>query len=103
MVATGPPARLRGLVHQQASRALPLRVAGNPNPYPYPYPNPNQVVLAPYLLGATEAAREIYSSWAGDLSSAQGDRFAEASRQEDARRTTTFFFAGNLLLADKVG
>ena len=57
-------------------------------------------MLAPYLLGATEAAREIYSSW-GDLSSA--NRFAEASRQEDARRTTTFFFAGNLLLADKVG
>ena len=64
--------------------------------------SPQPVVLAPYLLGATEAAREIYSSW-GDLSSARGDRFAEASRQEDARRTTTFFFAGNLLLADKVG
>ena len=42
--------------------------------------SPQPVVLAPYLLGATEAAREIYSSWAGDLSSARGDRFAEASQ-----------------------
>jgi hypothetical protein len=63
-------------------------------------------VLAPYLLGATDAAREIYSSWARDLSSA-GDlsstrSFAKASRREDARRSTSFFFAGNLLLADKV-
>ena len=64
---------------------------------------PQPVVLAPYLLGATDAAREIYPSWARDLSSSSPERFAEASGREDARRTTTFFFAGNLLLADKVG
>jgi len=56
-------------------------------------------VLAPYLAGATETAREIYSSWAADRDLAAGDRswagdrdLAEASRQEDARRTRTFFF-----------
>jgi hypothetical protein len=38
------------------------------------------------LAGATEAARQIYSSWAGDR------ELAEASRQEDARRTRNFFF-----------
>ena len=56
-------------------------------------------MLAPYLAGATEAARQIYSSWAGDRELAAGDRgwagdreLAEASRQEDARRTRNFFF-----------
>ena len=56
-------------------------------------------MLAPYLAGATETAREIYSSWAGDRDLAAGDRswagdrdLAEASRQEDARRTRTSFF-----------
>jgi len=56
------------------------------------------VVQAPYLVGATEVAKEIFSSWGSTAAS-----FAEACRKEEAARTNTLFFAGNLLLADKVG
>ena len=61
-------------------------------------PTSRHVVQAPNLLGATEVAREIYSSWGSTPQS-----FAEACGKEEAARTNTLFFAGNLNLADKVG
>ena len=71
------------------------------------------MVLAPYLLGAAEIARELYSSWGRDLGRDLGrdhrDRassmrsFAEVSSREDETRPRTFFFAGNLNLHDVVG
>ena len=51
---------------------------------------------APYLHGATAVARDVYAAWA-----ARG--IGAVSRDEDARRTITLFFAGNFNLLDTSG
>ena len=54
------------------------------------------IAQAPYLQGATAIARDVYAGWA-----ARG--IAAVSRDEDARRTITLFFAGNFNLLDTSG